>query len=175
MEKKENSNTQIKTKTVNWDFTFSKITPIQISDPYGFNTSIAESPEVRNRRKDVTLMKTNKAKELAYGQFKTVFMTLFSFYFIGSGMSLFTIFIVGLYAYNSLSGILNVNNVFKMYENHEYSILHYKLIYMGIQSIVLSFVLYRIYGMGLIPLNPADWISYIDNTISANELVNLNK
>jgi hypothetical protein len=54
-------------------------------------------------------MKANKAKDLAFGQFKTIFMTMFSFYFIAGNLSLFTIFIVGLYAYNSLSSILNVN------------------------------------------------------------------
>ena len=54
-------------------------------------------------------MKANKAKDLAFGQFKTIFMTMFSFYFIAGNLSLFTIFIVGLYGYNSLSSILNVN------------------------------------------------------------------
>jgi len=98
-------------------------------------------------------MKANKAQELAYSQFKTIFMSLLSFYFIGSALSMVSIFIVGMYLYNTLSTILNVNNgtyminaVFKVYENHEYSIIQYKLIYVAINSIVLFFVLYRIYG-----------------------------
>ena len=158
-------------KSTNWDLSFYKITPVSLPDPYGFNTSIIESPEVRNRRRDISLVKKNKAQELAYGQFKTVFMTMFSFYFIGGSLSLFTIFIVGLYGYNSFSSILNVNNVFKMYENHEYTIIHYKLIYIGIQSFAFLFVMYRIYGMGLIPLNPADWISLIENKLPLSELI----
>ncbi len=54
-------------------------------------------------------MKANKAKDLAFGQFKSIGMTLLSFYFIVGNLSLYTIFIVGLYGYNSLTAILNVN------------------------------------------------------------------
>ena len=55
-------------------------------------------------------MKANKAKDLAFGQFKTVFTTMISFYFIGGSLSLITIFIVGLYFYNSLTAITSVNS-----------------------------------------------------------------
>jgi len=54
-------------------------------------------------------MKVNKAKDLAFGQLKTVFTTMLSFYFIGGSLSLITIFIVGLYFYNSLTSITSVN------------------------------------------------------------------
>jgi hypothetical protein len=65
-----------------------------------------------------------------------------------------------------------INIVFKPFENHEYSIWQYKLVYMAIQSVVVIFILYKIHGMGLIPLNPADWISLIDNTIPPNNILN---
>ena len=77
-----------------------------------------------------------------------------------------------MYAYNNLSSILNVNNVFKPFENPEYSIIQYKLVYCVIQSVSFVFILYRIYGMGLIPLNPADWIAFIDNKIAPRVVVN---
>ena len=160
-----------KATTTNWDFSFYKVTQTPLPDPYGFNTNIVESAEARSKRKDISLVKANKAQELAYGQFKSIFMTLLSLYFIGSNLSLFTIFIVGLYAYNNLTSILSVNNVFSAFENHEHSIIQYKLIYVVIQSISFFFIMYRIYGMGLIPLNPADWIAFIDTKIPVNELV----
>jgi hypothetical protein len=65
------------------------------------------------------------------------------------------------------------NLVFKPFENHEYSIWQYKLIYMGMQLVVVVFILYKINGMGLLPLNPADWMSLIDNTIPSNKILNL--
>jgi hypothetical protein len=164
---------QKNTTTTNWDFSFYKITAQNLPDPYGgFNTNIVESAEARSKRKDISLVKAGKAQELAYGQSKNIFMTLLSLYFIGGNLGLFQIFIVGMYAYNNLSSILSVNNVFKPFENPEYSIIQYKLIYCVIQSISFVFILYRIYGMGLIPLNPADWIAFIDNKIAPSVLVN---
>jgi hypothetical protein len=159
--------------TTNWDLSFYKVQTNNLPDPYGFNTNIIESAESRSKRRDITHVKMGKAQELAYGQFKNVFMTLISFYFIGSSLSLITIFIVGLYGYNSLTSIFNVGNVFKPYESPEYSTLYYKLVYVLIQSVTFFFVLYRIYGLGLIPLNPADWVSLIDNKIPSNNMISL--
>ena len=56
-----------------------------------------------------------------------------------------------------------------MFENHEHSILLYKIIFVAIQSVVLAAILYRIHGMGLLPLNPGDWISVIETNIVNNK------
>lgn len=93
-----------------YDLSFQKINQIQFTDPLGFGVSIIEGIDNRSKKLEVARTKTNKAKELAYGQGKSIFMTLFSLYFIGSNLSLITIFIIGLYAYNGLSSLLNVNN-----------------------------------------------------------------
>jgi hypothetical protein len=158
-------------KNTNWEFNFSRIGEPDLADPYSWIRNIHEGSEARNRRKDISEVKLNKAKELAMGQIKNIFMTMISFYFIGSNLSLFTIFIFGMYGYNSLSSLLSVNNVFKPFENPQYSIIQYKLIYVCFQSISFGFILYRFYGMGLIPLNPADWIAFIENRIPANEIM----
>ena len=34
--------------------------------------------------------------------------------------------------------------------------------------------MYRIYKMGLVPLNPADWVSLIDKNYPEKEIINLN-
>jgi hypothetical protein len=60
--------------------------------------------------------------------------------------------------------------VFKPFENPEYSIWHYKILYVLIQSVVLSFILYKVYGMGLLPLFPADWMALIDHKIPESKL-----
>jgi hypothetical protein len=173
MEKTLNSISN-KSSTTNWDLSFYKINSnTNIPDPYGFNTNIIESLDQRTKRKDINQVKLQKAQELAYGQFKNVFMTLLSFYFIGSSLSLITIFIVGLYGYNSMTSILNVGNVFKPFESPENSIIQYKLVYVLIQSVTFFFVLYRIYGLGLIPLNPADWISLIDTKLPNNHILSI--
>lgn len=162
-----------KNTTSNWDLSFYKVQSHNLPDPYGFNTSIVESQEARSRRKDISHVKQSKAQELAYGQFKNVIMTIISFYFIGSGLSLITIFIVGLYGYNSLTSILSVGTVFKPYESPEYSLLQYKLVYVLIQSLTFFFILYKIYNMGLIPLNPADWISILETKTPINRMIKI--
>ena len=118
-------------------------------------------------------------------------MTFLSFYFVGSTLSIFTIFFVGMYGYNSLTAIFNVQNgknftlkflfqfflilnliVFKPYENQTYSIIQYKLSYMVLNFIIFCFILYRINNMGLLPLTPADWVSFVSETIPSRNLMN---
>lgn len=81
-----------------------------IPDPLGFAISYVDSSDPKNKVKDIAQIKTNKAKDIAYSQLKQIFMTFISFYFIGSGMSIITILVVGMYGYNSLNAIFNVNN-----------------------------------------------------------------
>ena len=52
-----------------------------------------------------------------------------------------------------------------MFENPEYSIIQYKAVFILIQSVVIAAILYRVYGMGLLPLNPGDWVSMIETNI----------
>jgi len=105
-----NSNKNNITNALKFDLSFQKINQNPVTDPLGFGVSIIEGIDNRSKKLEVAKTKTNKAKELAYGQGKSIFMSLFSLYFIGSNMSLITIFIIGLYAYNGLSSLLNVNN-----------------------------------------------------------------
>jgi len=96
--------------SLKWDFSFQKISQNQVSDPLGFGISVIEGIDNRSKKLEVAKTKTNKAKDLAWSQGKSIFMTLISLYFIGSNLSLITIFIIGLYAYNGLMSLLNVNN-----------------------------------------------------------------
>lgn len=102
--------------SIKWDLSFQKITQSQVCDPLGFGVSIIEGLDNRSKKLEVAKTKTNKAKDLAWSQGKSIFMTLISLYFIGSNLSLITIFIIGLYAYNGLMSLLNVNNGISKFE-----------------------------------------------------------
>ena len=65
-----------KNNLTNWDLSLNKVSQA-LPDPYGFNTNIIESADANSKRRNISLVKTNKAQELAYGQFKTIFTTLF--------------------------------------------------------------------------------------------------
>jgi len=103
-------NAKSTTSCLKWDFSFQKISQNQVSEPLGFGVNIIEGLDNRSKKLEVAKTKTNKAKDLAWSQGKSIFMTLVSLYFIGSNLSLITIFIIGLYAYNGLMSLLNVNN-----------------------------------------------------------------
>jgi len=46
--------------------------------------------------------------------------------------------------------------------------------FIAVNCVVFGFVLYRINNMGLLPLSPADWISYLPTNID-EKLVVINK
>lgn len=81
----------------------------QLPDPIGYNTTYTDTSNPKKKLKEVAEVKKNKAAELASSQLKQIFMTLISFYFVGSKVSIFTIFFVGMYTYKSLSAVINVN------------------------------------------------------------------
>ena len=105
-------------------------------------------------------------------------MTLLSFYFVGSTLSIFSLFFVGMYGFNSLNAIFNVGNgnflniVFKPFDNPVYTTIHYKLLYCAINFVVFGAVIWRVNSMGLLPINPADWISMLQNFPQDNFSVN---
>ena len=82
-----NTNKNNITNPLKYDLSFQKINQTPITEPLGFGVSIIEGIDNRSKKLEVAKTKTNKAKELAYGQGKAIFMSLFSLYFIGSNLS----------------------------------------------------------------------------------------
>ena len=98
-------------KLTNWDININAFKyPNPIPDPIGFNCSYVETTNPKAKLKEVSLFKKNIASEFAMGQAKQLFMTLLTFYFVGGNLSIFTIFFIGMYGYNSINAIFNVNN-----------------------------------------------------------------
>lgn len=160
-------------KVDNWEFNLTKVKDVKLPDPYGADVVGGESQESKKKKKEIIEMKMNKAKDLVMGQGKSIFMTFISSFFIGRNLSLFTIFIYGFYAYNAFSSIMNVNNVFKMLENPEYSLFLHKVGYVFLSSISFLIIMYKIYGMGLIPLSPADWANILNIQLPEANIYNL--
>ena len=160
----------------NWGFSLSSMKiSNNVKEPLGINfLSSNENDNAKAKRKEQNQMKINKAWDLVIGQGKGIFMTFISTFFIGSNISLFTIFIYGYYAFNTFTAIFNVNKAYKMLESPEYSLFNYKIAYVFLSMISFFFVMYRIYKMGLVPLNPADWVSLIDKNYPEKEIINLN-
>ena len=79
----------------------------------------------------------------------------------------------GYYISNCLKGIFQVNNAFKMVESPEYSLLPHKVIYVLLGLVCFSIYMYKVYRMGLIPLNPDDWSSFVDTSIPTSNIIGL--
>ena len=157
-----------------WDFNLTKVKDIKLPEPYGADMVGGDSTESKKKEKEIVEMKMNRARDLVIGQGKSIFMTFVSSFFIGRNLSLFTIFIYGFYAYNAFSAVLNVNSAFKMLENPENSLLMHKIGYVLLSLVSFFIIMYKIYGMGLIPLNPADWAGLLDINIPKSQIYDLN-
>ena len=123
----DNKNNRINNfKSYNWDVNINSFKhPYSIPDPIGFNCSYIETSNPKTKLKEVSLLKKNRAYEFAMGQAKQLFMTLFTFYFVGGNLSIFTIFFIGMYGYNSLNAVFNVNN--GMFNNNNNNINNFNL------------------------------------------------
>ena len=123
-----------------WGFNLSEMKiSNNVKEPLGFNFLASnENDNAKAKRKEQNQMKINKAWDLVIGQGKGIFMTFISTFFIGSNISLFTIFIYGFYAFNTFTAIFNVNKAYKMLESPEYSLFNYKLGYVSQKPIIFN-------------------------------------
>ena len=78
---------------------------------------------------------------------------------MGSSLNIFTIFFFVNALVTPIKSIFGMNQTFKNLENEHFSdFIFYKFVYIVINIGVLLFVLYKLYGIGLVPLNPSDYL-----------------
>ena len=153
---------------------FNNLEATSLPEPLGFNSGSLDVYASKAKRKEVLEMKQNRAKELTFSQAKGILMTFISSFFIGRSLSLFTIMIYGYQLYNSFSSIINVNKAFKMFESPELNLIGFKILYVILTSVSFGLLIYKIYGMGLIPLNAADWVGLIDIKLPEKKIIDIN-
>jgi hypothetical protein len=112
-----------------------------------------------------------KIKSFAWSPAQSILMVMFMLWMQGSALSIFTIFFIFSVIMQPIRGLMGVNqgtivviflnSAFKPFEGHGVQLFPYKIIYGGIQMVVLAIGFYKFYTMGLLPLSPADWIDLI--------------
>ncbi len=97
-----------------------------------------------------------------------IFMTLFMFWMIGNGISIFTIFFIFQSLFSSVTALLKTskgtlyfNIVFEPYETMVSSTFKYKVIYCGINLVLMGIVAYKLSSMGLLPVSAADYVDLV--------------
>ncbi|MCQ2818627.1 MAG: ER membrane protein complex subunit 4 [archaeon] len=157
-----------------WSFNYEDVDVPSVPEPLGYSAGSQDMISSKAKRREVIEMKQNRARDITMAQAKGIFMTFISSFFIGRNLSLFTIFIYGYQLYNSLSNIINVNKAFKMFESPEINLLGYKILYVILTSVSFGILLYKVYGMGLIPLNAADWVGMVDIIYPKKNIISFN-
>ena len=114
-------------------------------------------------------MTKSRAFQAAISPGKSVFMYMFVFWLMGSNSNIITRFFFFNAFMTPIKSILNIETTFNSLKNEHFSdFLFYKLIYLVINLGVLGFVLYKLYGIGLVPLNPSDYLDILPNQIQSS-------
>jgi len=60
-----------------------------------------------------------------------------------------------------IKALMGVNETFKPFYIKGVSLLIYKLVFIGINMGIMTMGMYKLYGIGLLPLSPADHVDWI--------------
>ncbi|KAM3132523.1 ER membrane protein complex subunit 4 [Paramecium bursaria] len=102
-----------------------------------------------------------KASSIAKGGLGQIFMFAFTLYMTGSAINLFSIVIIGQMLSQSIQYLTKVHSAFSSLDNKGIPLFTYKLIYQAIGLLQLGVVGYKLYNIGLLPFNSADWIDLV--------------
>ncbi len=106
--------------------------------------------------------------EMATGSKMQIFMTMFMFWMMGNGMSIFTIFFIFQSLFSAVTALLKTGKgknwlkiVFEPYESMVSSTTRYKVIYCAINLVLVGIVAYKLSSMGLLPVAAADYVDLV--------------
>jgi len=149
-----------------WEVNLSKGKHQNLPDPIGFTKNFGDVAEGEQRSShQIKEAWEKKIKAFAMSPAQSILMVLLMMWMQGGGLNIFTIFFVFSVIMQPLKGLFGVNQAFKQFEGKGVVLFPYKLIYAGIQCIVLGIGFYKFYTMGLLPLSPSDWIDLIPHQI----------
>lgn len=115
------------------------------------------------------ILKNKRALEMAMRPGQNLIMTGLMLWMSGGGLHIFSIMIVGMALWTPIKGLMTTNSYFSSLLVGEtetsatkLDLTKPKLIYIAMNLAGLGVALYKCYGMGLLPLSSADWISLLE-------------
>lgn len=132
-----------------------------VEAPFGFAKETEEETYTATEDKKKREILLQQAWNTATSPTGSIFMNVFMFWMMGSSVHIFTLVMMFSLMYNSIKTISGTNEVFKKFDPIKDAVGFYKLIYMGLNGVVLAFGLYKLYGMGLLPLHAADYVALV--------------
>jgi len=144
-----------------WKLALDRSNAADLPAPLGSDSVISDIVNNARQARDIAAMKTKKANDLANGQAKSIFFTLFMLWMSGSGINIFSIMITVGTLFTPLKGFLNLNTSFKHLEGEGVDLLFPKVKYLFFNLVVLGATTYKLQSMGLLPFAAGDWIGLI--------------
>lgn len=129
--------------------------------PFGYAKETEEAVYTAGEDKKKREILLQQAWNTATSPMSSIFMNIFMFWMMGSSVHIFTLVFMFSILYNSVKTIGGTDEVFKKYEAVKDAVTFYKLIYIALNGVVLAFGLYKLYGMGLLPLHAADYVALV--------------
>jgi Protein of unknown function (DUF1077) len=129
--------------------------------PFGYakeTEEVAYNASEDKKKREILLQ---QAWNTATSPMSSIFMNVFMFWMMGSSVHIFTLVFMFSILYNSVKTMSTADEVFKKYETIKDAVTFYKLIYIALNGVVLAFGLYKLYGMGLLPLHAADYVALV--------------
>lgn len=88
-------------------------------------------------------------------------MLFFFMYMVGGSLNLVSISMIMQMLSMTFSQFAKFDSAFASLNNRGISLFVYKFIYLSIAMFQLSIVLYKLYNIGILPLNAADWLHLV--------------
>ena len=156
-----NSSHKSSHKTNNQLSSLSQTLKLSLPKPPLYSPNV-EDFETTDRSLEIAEMTKSRAFKAALSPGSSMVMYLFVFWMMGSNLNIFTIFFFFNAFMTPIRSIMNLDNTFKALKNEHFSDFgFYKLLYILVNVAVLMFVLYKLYGIGLVPLNPSDYLEIL--------------
>lgn len=112
---------------------------------------------------ELNSLKSKKIWELAIGPAKSIPMNLFMSYMTGNSLQIIPVTMTLMLLWNPIKAIFNDTNlIFKklITKNNNIEIIQAKLIFIICQLLNMAIGVYKLYKMGLIPHQEADWLAW---------------
>ena len=105
-------------------------------------------------------------QDISYSPGKQLFQMGLMLWMSGSGIHIFSIMMTFMAMMSPVKGIMNMQATFKPFEGMEkVDLAMPKVIFVALNLVGLSMGMYKLAGMGLLPLTAADWYQLVETRL----------
>ena len=132
--------------------------------PPGFQKESAlensKSTDLDKKAKRQLAMRSQRMYMIANAPGKQILMTGFMLYMSGTSINIFSIMMTVMALSTPIKSIMSFSTVFSPFEGID-GLFRAKVTFLFLNMIGLSFGMYKLYSMGLLPVKSSDWISLL--------------